>query len=303
MFTKTENLLLGICVLVFFVDVLLSQFVAARIDYIGFSLTFSVMFLLSAVGLFYRHIRAGGKRLGTTLICAALLILFSNVGAILNYLLLGIAGESIDPVLVRADAALGFHWPSFVAAMSKYPTFSEALGWAYNSTLPQIVVVILMLGFTGRSDALYVMILCLVISALLTIGFWGMFPSFGTTVIYEIPDDIAQLIKPVVGNDYGNQLRALANNAQPEISPKNTLGLIAMPSYHTIMALITCYAVSGMRYWRYPFYALNGLVAWSIPLHGGHHLVDLVGGIIVGAAVILAVRKSYWRNGLQDASS
>jgi len=301
MFTNTENLLLNICIFVFVADIVLFQFVDASIDYAGFALTSTVILLLLVLGLIYRHVRTGGERLGITLICAALLILFSNVGAILNYLLLGIAGESIDPVLVRIDAALGFHWPSFVAWMSKYPTFSESLGWAYNSTLPQIVIVMLILGFTGRHESLYVMILCLTISALLTIGFWGAFPSYGTTAIYTMPEDIVQLIKPVVGNDYGEKLRALANNAQPEISPRNVQGLIAMPSYHTIMALVTCYAVSGLRHWRYPFFVLNFFVALSIPLHGGHHLIDLVGALVVSAAVILTVRKFSWSPVLQDA--
>ena len=293
-FTNTENLLLSICVFVLITDVFLFQFVDARIDYAGFALTSTVTLLLLALGLSYRHFREGGERIGITLICTALLILFSNVGAILNYLLLGIAGASIDPVLVRIDAALGFHWPSFVAWMAKYPTFSESLGLAYNSTLPQIVVVIIILGFTGRHESLYVMILCLNISALLTVAFWGAFPSFGTTAIYTIPEDIVQMINPVVGNDYGEKLRALAHNAQPEISPKNVLGLIAMPSYHTIMAFITCYAVSGLRHWRYPFFVLNIFVLLSIPLHGGHHLIDLVGGLILSAAVVLTVRQFCW---------
>jgi len=300
MFTNTENVLISICIFVLITDILLFQFVDARIDYVGFALTSTVVLLLLVLGLIYRHIRTGGERLGITLICTALLILFSNVGAILNYLLLGIAGDSIDTVLVRIDAALGFHWPSFVAWMAQYPTFSESLGWAYNSTLPQIVVVILILGFTDRHESLYVMILCLIISALLTIGFWGAFPSFGTTAVYTIPEDIVQMIKPVVGNDYGEKLRALANNVQPEISPKNVLGLIAMPSYHTIMALVTCYAVSGLRHWRYPFFALNILVALSIPLHGGHHLIDLIGALILSAAVILTVRQFSWSPVLTD---
>ncbi len=290
-FTSTENAMLAICLSVFCADIILFQVVHAEIDYAGFALTSTVTLFLLVVGLIYRHVRTEGERLAVTLICTGLLVLFSNTGAVLNYLLLGIAGDSIDPMLVKLDAALGFHWPSFVAWMSEFPTFSQYLGWAYNSTLLQVVVVVLLLGFTDRRESLYVMILCLMTSALITIGFWAAFPSFGTTAIYTFPEEITRLINPVVGNEYGEQLRALANNVRPEISPKNVQGLIAMPSYHTIMALITCYAVSGLRYWRYPFFALNVFVLFSIPLHGGHHLVDLLGGIVVSIAVILAVRK------------
>lgn len=261
----------------------------SKIDLAGYMLAIFIISSLVIVGLLYRHCRKGGEHIAKTMICTGALLLFSNVGSMLNYQLLPFSGDTIDNQLASIDLAMGFHWLEFLYFSSLYPKFSTMLGIFYNSSLPQVIVVILLLGFKGHSVSLDNFLNCFVLSAIITIGFWFFFPSFGPTAMYTIPEDIVSLVNPVVGNDYGLYLKQLKTTSLLEISPNNIKGIIAMPSYHTVMAVLTCYAVAGVPRWRVFFFMINALVLLSIPMHGGHHFIDLIGGLLVSLVVIIVI--------------
>ena len=68
-------------------------------------------------------------------------------------------------------------------------------------------------------------------------------------------------------------------------------GLVTFPSFHTTLAIITTYAVRGVRYVFAPVCALNAVVIVATLPEGGHHLIDLVAGALI-AAVAIAVARS-----------
>ncbi len=74
------------------------------------------------------------------------------------------------------------------------------------------------------------------------------------------------------------------------ISPKDSLGLIAAPSFHTVMAVQLAYAAWTLR-WIWPWSLIvNLLVLPSTIIHGGHHLVDVLGGFAAGVLGIVAAQ-------------
>ncbi len=287
LFTATEQHIFTICFVLAIVNLALWLTTDSKIDLAGYILAIIVISSLILIGLLYRHGRKGGERIGKTMLCTAALLLFSNVGSMLNYLMLPFSGDTIDNQLASIDLAMGFHWLEFLKFSSQWPMFSTVLGISYNSSLLQVIVVILILGFKGHSKSLDDFLYCFVLSAIITIGFWFFFPSFGPTAMYTIPEEIVRLVNPVVGNDYGLYLQQLKTTSPLEISPNNIKGIIAMPSYHTVMAILTCYAVAGVPRWRVFFFMINAFVLLSVPLHGGHHLIDLIGGVFVSLVVII----------------
>jgi membrane-associated phospholipid phosphatase len=74
------------------------------------------------------------------------------------------------------------------------------------------------------------------------------------------------------------------------IDPAHVTGVVAFPSYHMIMALLAFWY--ARRTPLAPLFVLTGLGMVPATLsHGGHHLVDLIGGTIVFAAsALLACR-------------
>ena len=65
--------------------------------------------------------------------------------------------------------------------------------------------------------------------------------------------------------------------APPVIGQEHLMGLIAFPSMHTVMALMTTLFARGTRlFW--PLVLINLLMIPAILLQGGHHVVDVLGG-------------------------
>ena len=64
-------------------------------------------------------------------------------------------------------------------------------------------------------------------------------------------------------------------------------GLISFPSYHTVLAVLLTHAHRRSKL-LIPIAAINGVMLLSIPLFGGHYLVDMIAGAAVALLAIAA---------------
>ncbi|MEM8645066.1 MAG: phosphatase PAP2 family protein [Pseudomonadota bacterium] len=235
-----------------------------------------------AGGLFYRQ-SGRSPRIGAALIGTSILIVFSMAASTFNYLLLPVKNPMIDAWLVSVDSFFGFHWPDWIAFAAENPTLSLILRWSYLSTLPQLGLLVVVLGLTGRLFDLHVLLTGIAITTVIGIIFWLIFPSMGTTVVYQIPPDVQRAAHMLVSMDYGEKLRALATVGPKELNPTDALGLIAFPSFHMVLASFCVYAARPLR-WVFPvFVVINILVIPGTIIHGGHHMIDLPAGIALFA--------------------
>jgi hypothetical protein len=249
--------------------------------------SFSGIVLL--IGLFYR-LTGRSERLATTLVSTASFVLFTMVASAFTYQLLPVWREPIDPWLANLDGMLGFHWPDALAFAASRPWLAEVTRYAYVSSLPQFAVLVLVLGFSGRTPELGIFMLATVVSCLFTIAVWALFPSFGTTTVFEIDPAVEAQLKPIVGSAYGAELRRLAAEGPLLISSKDALGTIAAPSFHTVMALLAVYSARTVP-WLWPgALAINVMVLPAVLFHGGHHLVDVFAGVAVTVLGIVAAK-------------
>jgi hypothetical protein len=53
-----------------------------------------------------------------------------------------------------------------------------------------------------------------------------------------------------------------------------------------VQALLVIWYARGLAYLRWPVLAFNLVVLLSIPVQGGHHLIDMIGGVAVTAFAI-----------------
>jgi membrane-associated phospholipid phosphatase len=146
------------------------------------------------------------------------------------------------------------------------------------SSMPQLIAVILILGFSGRAADLHLFLLTGLVGALLTISCWAFFPSFGATAFYAVPQDLLTTMPIIVGPEYGAELKRLAAQGVSYISPKDVLGLIGFPSFHTVMSLMSVWFMARFRLAWPVFVVINALMLPAIIVQGGHHLSDVLGG-------------------------
>jgi len=106
----------------------------------------------------------------------------------------------------------------------------------------------------------------------------------------------------VGGEEYVRLLRRRDRENIPVITPTNIKGIVAFPSFHTVMALVCIFYAWSFRFLKYIFLILNVLVIFAVPLHGGHHLVDIFGAVIFTAIalVIAGLNERYFRKNFRN---
>lgn len=184
----------------------------------------------------------------------------------------------------------GYDWAGFVAGLAEWPLAGTALGWLYQSSLLQMAVLVVMLAALGRAGEMHRFLTAGILAMALTIAFWWLWPSIGPSAYAELPAEAARRIGLVVNPAVGAGLRELAAAGPGVIRPETVTGVVAFPSYHMIMALMV--AFYARRTLLFPVFALASLGMVPATLsHGGHHLVDLIGGTAIFALAALAARR------------
>jgi membrane-associated phospholipid phosphatase len=241
-------------------------------------------------GLYYRH-RRGEERLAAALIGTAHLIWFSCSIAVLNYLAVAFNRPLIDDILLGWDVALGIDWVALFKTLKGTPLLSELLTAAYASSLLQIALVVPMLALLGRIERLDRFFLAFILAAAVTIGFWAAFPSFGAATHLFSIGVVTDLPGAAVDRAYVKTLLALKAGQLPHIVMAEMKGIIAFPSFHTVMAALTVYAAAAIPRLLWVALPWNAIVLLSVPVDGGHHVVDIPAGLILAWAAIAAANR------------
>ncbi|MCC2099211.1 MAG: phosphatase PAP2 family protein [Hyphomicrobiales bacterium] len=250
-----------------------------EVDFLGYGSAILIGGVLLAIGQYYR-LRRNEEKIALATTGAALFTLFTIVGSISNYMLLPVPAPRIDATLAAIDSALGVHWPSFVNAVLERPWLTQLLAFVYVSSLPQLILVVLVLGFSNHHGLLHKFLLTGLLGALVVMGLWWLFPSSGASLVYGDNQLLQRGASLIVNHKYIVELNRIIQEGVTSISPKSALGLIGFPSFHTVMA---CMSIFYMLRFRALFILLAGtnmLMVPAIVVHGNHHVTDVLAGIV-----------------------
>ncbi len=173
-FSRYERFVLTVVGALGAIDILLIAAKGIRVDWTGYGMIGAIGLGTIMLGLFYRFVR-NDTRIAETLILTAGFILFTLVGSVFNYMLLPIHFPRIDEFLVGVDRLMGYDWPSLVTYIAQWPGVSALLKIVYFTSLPQLVMVVLLLGFSGQSEKLAHFLMTGIVGALLSIVVWAFF--------------------------------------------------------------------------------------------------------------------------------
>lgn len=268
----------------------------------GFTLDAEVLPLLPLVAVlllvsfFYRTMRPNRAFAMTTGILAFFMSLMLVMGP-LSYVVVSYDRPLFDAELAALDRALGFDWRALqqATASSAWASMSGAL--IYGSSGLQMIFAWLVLGWTGQFRRLSIFLGALALSTGTVLLLSGLFPAVGAYVHYGVPNsDLGHLKGTGAGVWHLNHFHALRDGSLRHLILSKSEGLITFPSYHTVVAVLSGWALWRIGYWKWPMAIYSGLVvATTLPI-GGHHLVDLIAGIAVTAAAVAlatAVERSY----------
>lgn len=277
---RSEFFVLKVAVAAVALDAALIAARGAGVDFASYGILLGVTALMFATGIAYR--RSGrSDAIAATMIAASLFILFTAAMSLFNYLLVPNGRPTIDAMLAGWDAALGYRWPDMVAWAARHPVFNEIMRATYLSTLAQIALCLVILGLTGRSRELSMLLIAMTIAGTFTILFWGIFPTTGPSAFDSPPADVLRAANPVLGPSYGAYVTALIRDGAPYLSPNDLSGLVAFPSFHTVLALAATWHSRDVKWLFAVLLPVNLAVLPAVLAHGGHHLVDIPAGAVV----------------------
>lgn len=265
---------------------LLSPFTALRVDWSTLIPVYLMAGALTGVGVVYRLL-GRDEGIAATVFVVAQIVVYSNVAVLDNYLGLELRRPLNDAFLARVDQAMGIDWWGYVVWAKSSPLLGRMLTFAYLTSLPQVAVAIIVLGFTKRLERLDRFTLAFMFSSALTIALWTAFPSFGALPLHYAQGLADPTFELAMSKEEALKLLALHVGPTPTLRMEDFTGLIGCPSFHTALAILSVYALWGTPFFGKLAIVLNILVLMSIPADGGHHFAD----VAVGAAItVLALR-------------
>jgi hypothetical protein len=250
----------------------------ARITFVGWAPLAFFLALLATVSVVYGYSRRS-IRLSDAGIYAMLWVAFSAVGAIFTYAAATMQMPLHDVELTQIDAILGFDWMRWAKFVAAHGILHRVLAIAYGAMLPQIVGSIVYLAHTEQQDRnrelLYMSMLALVVTTLIS----GMVPALGPNFHFHR-----------IRHDYSEVLLELRSGTVSTFALGDMKGIIALPSFHTVMALLFIYVHRPPSGSFLPAAILNAIMLLSLPSQGDHYLSDVVAGFGVAALSITIVR-------------
>jgi len=228
----------------------------------------------------------------------AVLSLFSTFGIIVSYCAAwGNHLANPDMLTKLSKLFFGFNWKqvtSYIAKVSFLPAFLKFL-YESIAVLPFVLIAVSLVE--NNISNIWHFIEFMVVTAALTMIIFWLYPVVGAGLNSHYS---------FVDNDYIFSLMAAVNKTGiftfglHSVDGFNAIknsqgyyymsGVVAFPSYHTILAVGLMYFTRNFaRVIRYIFYFFGvGMVVSAVPI-GGHYLTDIFAGFVVAWFGILAV--------------
>jgi len=224
----------------------------------------------------------------TTLPIGALL----TAGATLSYVITAADLPLRDALLAHVDRALGFDWPRVLDATNSSPFLATLLTRAYQTIGPVMQLVIAWLALTRRGERLAELIAVLSLSTVgLCVIMW-LVPAAGAFAYYGPAPRLFENFS-ALGEmwPFFHPFIMLRNGSLTVIDLSALQGVVSFPSFHTVLGIITVYALRDTVWLMIPLLLLNGtMIVATMPV-GGHHLVDVLAGAGLTCGSIFLVRR------------
>ena len=201
---------------------------------------------------------------------------------VFTYLCAAVSFPLMDTYFSNIDIALGFNWVAWSRYVANHFYLNNFLDAVYESPLYQIYFAVLFFSHSKRRLGAHELWFTTVISLLITLMVSAVLPALGAFYYYK------ENLEAAIGVSDFLALRAGTLNTFDVL---HLGGIVTFPSFHMVLACLLC---CPYRHYKKIFPAillLNFLMMLSIPSHGGHYLVDMMGGLVVAFVSIILYHK------------
>lgn len=238
--------------------------------------------LLILISIFYFYTGRDNRIMHFAHFGAQYLALFA-VLTVLSYLAVSTNAPLVDPAFDAIDKAMGLDWLAWTKWLTEHPTLGWALFIIYGSLPAQQFFCYVRNVHTRANRRNNEIWWITFFSALVTIAGSAAFPASNPYVYYglEGADHFLHMV----------QFLGLRDGTIHDIGFTDAQGLVQLPSFHTILAIMLTYNLRHNRWFFSAALLWNIALILSCPTEGSHYFIDLVAGAVVAAGTIWGVRS------------
>lgn len=244
---------------------------------------------LELLAAFYST-RRPEPRFAVSLSGLAQIIAFSACAALLSYAVAATGGPLWDITFQAIDRSFGLDWLAYLNGLNDRPRLGFALSLAYQSLMPQMILVVVVLGFGGRLGAVREFVLAFVTAGLATVLLSGLMPAMAMFVHLGLTPDNFPRLNPAAAYVHFDHLSGLRDGTLRNVSLDHIEGIITFPSFHAALGVLFIRYFWMSRIARWPGLALNAMLIAATPIDGGHYFVDVGAGALIAIIAIAIAR-------------
>lgn len=178
----------------------------------------------------------------------------------------------IDKYIVTFEESLHINMEAILFWTNQHPNLSTLLNFTYDTLTKQMGFIPLFIIALVRIVLLREYYFLMLFTTLVGFLFYYFFPTTAP----------ASVIKSPYFSSY-QMATGIKFNQIHQFIPPTTIegGLIALPSFHCIWALLCVYLVKDWRIFFYMLLILNSILIVSCVLTGWHYPIDILAGILL----------------------
>ena len=236
-------------------------------------------------------LRWAARTVGRLAPVLGVMALLTSSVALLSYLAAATAWPLQDARFAAWDRALGFDWVAWFAWLNANPPVAKALSAAYHTSFGQVIGLLVLLTILGRERDLWDFVALFALTSVAVILISIAVPAVGAAAYHAPGPAMRASFHPLSGVWHLDEFLGVRDGRIRAISLDRLEGIVQFPSFHTVLAIVTPYALRHVRLVFWPLVALNAVVIVSTLSEGGHYLVDVLAGAVLAAVAIAIVRR------------
>jgi membrane-associated phospholipid phosphatase len=219
-------------------------------------------------------------------------ILISGALGLLAFIAARSSAPLVDASLASFDRRLGLSAAGVAIWVGRFPVLRLCVIQAYELLSPLAYAALILPVLCGRTEETRRFLMQVLIAGLISGALFARWPAIGPWVDGSFP---ASGDQPAVG-----ACVKLLKSGQSVNFLEMPRGIIAFPSFHVILALLSAAALWRLKYVRWIAMMLAGGVCVSTVATGWHYFTDVFGGICVAA--VAALLGSFVLRGMENAA-
>jgi len=262
-------------------------FIASSFSYDGRALNEKIFGLCIAIPTAYLFRIADKRRIATFLEVSALFGAISLLGIFSSMMLSAIPIPYADILLSNMDRMMGFDWMAVFKPMSDYKGIMNLQASVYLSFNWQPMLLIFLLCALGLESECWLFVTAWAVALALTVVIFPFFPAKSALIVNQIsPVRFPEIAKGGTLFFY-DIMEDIRSGRLRVIGFRQLTGMITFPSFHAAAAIVIGWGYGQIPYLRWPFVLLNLTMIISAIYIGGHYLIDIVAGIVIGFGSLL----------------